>query len=242
MARSDTTQVDGQPMRIYLDAPAGGDAVPGVVVIMHGPGLDRFIEDRVEDLARHGYAAAAPDLYHRQPQDGSDMMTRIGRLRDPQLIADVDAAASHLRRLPDARVTDLAILGFCMGGRITYLLAGARPALWQAAGVFYGGNIMKPWAEQGPSPFELTRDIACPVIGFFGVEDANPSPDDVKKIDAEMTKHGKPHEFHHYEGAGHAFLNFLNADRYRDKQGADAWQKMLAFLGRHLQRRSSVAV
>jgi carboxymethylenebutenolidase len=242
MARSDTIQVDGQPMRIYLDAPAGGDAVPGVVVIMHGPGLDRFIEDRVEDLARHGYAAAAPDLYHRQPQDGSDMMTRIGRLRDPQLIADVDAAASHLRRLPDARVTDLAILGFCMGGRITYLLAGARPALWQAAGVFYGGNIMKPWAEQGPSPFELTRDIACPVIGFFGVEDANPSPDDVKKIDAEMTKHGKPHEFHHYEGAGHAFLNFLNADRYRDKQGADAWQKMLDFLGRHLQRRSSVAV
>jgi carboxymethylenebutenolidase len=226
-------------MRVYLDAPAGGGAAPGVVVIMHGPGLDRFVEDRVEDLARQGYAAIAPDLYHRQSQDGGDMMTRIGRLRDPELIADVDAAAAHLHRIPDTRVSDLAILGFCMGGRITYLLAGARPALWRAAGVFYGGNIMKPWGEQIPSPFERTGDIACPVIGFFGVEDTNPSPDDVKKIDAELTKHGKPHEFHDYEGAGHAFLNFMNAERHRPKQGADAWQKMLAFLDRHLRRKAA---
>jgi carboxymethylenebutenolidase len=234
MARWDTIQVEGHPMRTYLDVPAGGGAVPGVVVIMHGPGLDRFVEDRVENLARAGYAAIAPDLYHRQAPS-SDMMARIGQLRDLQLVADVDAAAAHLRRVPDARVGDLAILGFCMGGRITYLLAGARPALWKAAGVFYGGNIMKPWGEPGPSPFELTREIACPVIGFFGIEDANPSPDDVRKLDAELTKHGKPHEFHSYEGAGHAFLNFTNAERYREKQGADAWQKMLGFLDRHLK-------
>jgi carboxymethylenebutenolidase len=234
MARWDTTQVDGQPMKVYLDVPAGGGAVPGVVVIMHGPGLDRFVEDRVEDLARQGYAAIAPDLYHRQAPS-NDMMARIGQLRDPQLVADVEAAVAHLRR--DPRVGDLAILGFCMGGRITYLLAGARPALWKAAGVFYGGNIMKPWAESGPSPFELTRDIACPVVGFFGVEDGNPSPDDVRTIDAELTKHGKPHEFHNYAGAGHAFLNFTNSERYREKQAADAWQKMLGFLDRHLRRR-----
>jgi carboxymethylenebutenolidase len=238
MARWDTIQVEGHPMRTYLDVPAGGGAVPGVVVIMHGPGLDRFVEDRVENLARQGYAAIAPDLYHRQAPS-NDMMARIAQLRDPQLIADVDAAAAHLRGAPDARVGDLAILGFCMGGRITYLLAGARPALWKAAGVFYGGNIMKPWAEQGPSPFELTQEIACPVIGFFGVEDGNPSPDDVRKIDAELTKHGKPHEFHSYEGAGHAFLNFMNAERYREAQGADAWQKMLGFLDRHLKRQAA---
>ncbi|TMQ22030.1 MAG: dienelactone hydrolase family protein [Candidatus Rokuibacteriota bacterium] len=96
---------------------------------------------------------------------------------------------------------------------------------------------MKPWGDT-PTPFDLTREIACPLIGFFGAEDGNPSPDDVKKIDAELTKHGKPHEFHTYEGAGHAFLNFTNAERYREKQGADAWTKMLAFLDRHLTRRS----
>jgi carboxymethylenebutenolidase len=231
MARWDTIPVDGHPMRVYSDVPPGGGAVPGVVVIMHGPGLDRFIEHQVEDLARHGYAAVAPDLYHRQPPDGADMMARVGRLRDREILADADAAMAYLERVPEARVGGLAVLGFCMGGRITYLLAGARPAAWQAAGVFYGG----------PTPYELTRQIACPVIGFFGVEDANPSPDDVKKIDAELTAHGKAHEFHSYEGAGHAFLNFLNAERHRPKPAADAWDKMLDFLDKHLKRRSARA-
>jgi len=61
-------------------------------------------------------------------------------------------------------------------------------------------------------------------------------PDDVKKIDAELTKHGKPHEFHMYAGAGHAFLNFMNAERHRPTQAAEAWPKMLAFLDKHLAR------
>ena len=235
MARWDTIQVDGTPMRVYLDAPAGGGEAPGVVVIQHGPGLDRFIEDRVEDLARHGYAAAAPDLYHRQPNDGADMMARIGRLTDREIVSDVDATIAHMRQLRESRVGPLAVLGFCMGGRVTFMLAGSRPAAWQAAGVFYGGSIMKPWGDS-PTPFDLTGNIACPVIGFFGVEDTNPSPDDVKKIDGEMTRLGKPHEFHMYERAGHAFLNFGNAERYRPKQAADAWEKMLGFLDRQLKK------
>ncbi len=234
MARWDTIQVEGQPMRVYLDAPAGGGAAPGIVVIQHGPGLDRFMEDRVEDLARHGYVAAAPDLYHRQPQDGADMMTRMGRLRDKEILVDVDATIAHLRSLKDARVGDLAVLGFCMGGRVTYMLAGARPAAWRAAGVFYGGNIMKPWGDV-PAPFELTKQIACPVVGFFGLDDTNPSPGDVDRIDAELSRLGKTHEFHRYEGAGHAFLNFSNAERYRPEPAKDAWAKMLGFLERQLK-------
>jgi carboxymethylenebutenolidase len=235
MARWETVEVAGQPMRVYVDVPpGGGGSVPGIVVIMHGPGLDRFVEDRVEDLARQGYAAAAPDLYHRQPTEGLDMMARIGRLRDSEITADADAAIALLKRLPDARVGDLAVLGFCMGGRITYLLAGARPAAWRAAGVFYGGNIMKPWGE-GLAPFDRTKDIACPLIGFFGLDDTNPSPADVDAIGAELTRHGRPHEFHRYEGAGHAFLNFTNAERYRPEQARDAWAKMLGFLERHMK-------
>jgi carboxymethylenebutenolidase len=234
MARWDTTQVDGNPMRVLMGLPAGGGTAPGIVVIEHGPGLDRFMEDRVDDLARHGYVAAAPDLYHRQPDDGADMMARIGRLRDGEILTDADATIAHLRRLSDVRVGDLAVLGFCMGGRITYLLAGARPAAWRAAGVFYGGNIMRPWGD-GPAPFDLTAKIACPLIGFFGNDDANPSAADVDKIDAELSRHGKAHEFHRYDGAGHAFLNFTNAERFRPGPAKEAWAKMLDFLDRHLK-------
>ncbi len=220
-------------MRIHSEVPHGAAQAPGVVVIMHGPGLDRFIEDRVADLARHGYAAAAPDLYHRQPADDVDTMTRVGRLRDDEILADVDAAVAYLRALDRPRVTGLAVLGFCMGGRHTYLAAGARPTLWRAAGVFYGGNIMKPLGD-GPAPFELTPRIACPLIGFFGDDDTNPSPADVDRIEAELKRHHKAFELHRYEGAGHAFLNFTNAERYRPAQAQDAWQRMLDFLGRHL--------
>ena len=232
MARWDTIQVDGQPVRVYLDIPAGSGPFPAVIVAQHGAGVDRFIEDRVERLARHGYLAAAPDLYHRQPPEG-DMMTRIGRLRDKEVIADVNATIAHIQRFPDARVGKIGVTGFCMGGRVTYLMAGVNP-IFSAAGVFYGGNIMVPWGE-GPSPFDLTKNIPCPVAGFFGLEDTNPSPADVKKISEELHKFGKPHEFHSYEGAGHAFLNFQNPNVYREKPAADAWEKCLAFLDKHLK-------
>src|SRR5207237_1601142 len=85
-------------------------------------------------------------------------------VRDNEIIADADATIAHLRAMKETRVTDLAVLGFCMGGRITYLLAAARPAAWRAAGVFYGGNIMKAWGD-GPAPFDLTQDIRAPPIG-----------------------------------------------------------------------------
>ncbi len=233
MARMDTIEVNGQPMRVYFDIPDGGGARPGVVVMIHGPGLDRFIQTQVEDLARHGFVAAAPDLFHRQPDDGSETMTRVGRLRDREILEDADATVAALRGLTEVRVGPLGVVGFCMGGRLAYLLAGARPDTWRAAGVFYGGNIMKPWGD-GPAPFDLTERIACPMIGVFGADDANPSPDDVKAIDAALTRHGKPHEFHTYEGAGHAFLNFSNPERHRPEQARDAWPKLLAFFDRHL--------
>jgi len=222
-------------MHILSEVPRA-EAAPGVVLLMHGPGLDRFIEDRAQDLARHGYAVAAPDLYHRQAADGADTMTRVGRLRDDEILADVDAAVAHLRALERPRVTELAVLGFCMGGRHTYLAAGARPGLWRAAVVFYGGGIMKPWGDpQAPSPFDRTPQIACPILGLFGLDDTNPSPADVDRIDAELTRLGKPHDFHRYAGAGHAFLNFTSAERYRPEQARDAWQKALELLARHLK-------
>ena len=84
------------------------------------------------------------------------------------------------------------------------------------------------------SSAERTAAIECPLVGFFGQDDTNPSPGDVDRIDAELTAKGKPHEFHRYEGAGHAFLNFTNAERHRPAQAADAWGKLLAFLDARL--------
>ncbi|MGH7348977.1 MAG: dienelactone hydrolase family protein [Candidatus Rokuibacteriota bacterium] len=231
MAQWDRIDVDGSAMRLYVGMPSLGRAFPAVIVIQHGPGVDKFIEDRVENLAQQGYLAIAPDLYHRQTEDG-DVMTRIGRLRDAEVINDVNAAVNYARRLKDTQLGDVGIIGFCMGGRVAYLMAASKP-VFKAAAVFYGGNIMKAWGN-GPTPFDLTPYIHCPIAGFFGEDDTNPSPADVVRISAQLDKYRKAHEFHRYPDASHAFLNFSNSATYREGPARDAWDKLIPFLRRNL--------
>ena len=93
---------------------------------------------------------------------------------------------------------------------------------------------MKAWGT-GPTPFDLTPYIHCPIAGFFGAEDANPSPADVDRISGQLDRYRKPHEFHRYPAAGHAFLNFANPATYREGPARDAWDKLIPFLQRNLQ-------
>lgn len=230
-ARWETTKVDGKEMRLYVGVPQRKGPLPAVVVAHHGPGLDQTMEDAVQRLHREGYAVALPDLFHRQPA-GTEMMGRIGMLRDDEIVADMNAALAHLKA--KAALTNTGVTGFCMGGRVTYLMACANPE-FKAAAVFYGGGILKNWGD-GPTPFERSAAIQCPMIGFFGVEDTNPSPEDVKKIDAELTRLGKWHEFHNYNDTNHGFQNFLNPDRYRERAARAAWEELLAFFTEYLKR------
>jgi carboxymethylenebutenolidase len=232
--RWDTIKVNGQDMRVYIGVPAGANSRPGILVAQHGAGVDGFVQDAVNRLFRQGYIAAAPEFYHRQPPDIKENMARIGMLRDDEIVADMNATIAHMKTLRDPAVGPIGIVGFCMGGRVAYLMAAANAEI-KACTVFYGGNIMKAWGAP-PTPFERTKDIACPVIGFFGIEDTNPSPDDVAKISAELTRHGKAHEFHSYNGAGHAFQNFLDPARYRERPARGTWSEMLAFFAQHLGR------
>ena len=231
--RWDTVQVNGQPMRIYMGVPDGEPRRAGILIAQHGPGVDAFIQDVVHRLFREGYIAAAPELYHRQPAQVPEGTSRVTLLKDDEIIADMNAALAHMKSLKDPAVGPIGITGFCMGGRVSYLMATVIAEL-KACSVFYGGNMFKQWGSL-PSPFDRTKDIHCPVIGFYGNEDTNPSPDDVNRIDAELTRLAKPHEFHRYNGAGHAFQNFLDASRYRERPARGSWSEMLAFFRQHLK-------
>ncbi|MBI4205764.1 MAG: dienelactone hydrolase family protein [Betaproteobacteria bacterium] len=228
----ETIQVDGKDMRVYVGVPERAGRHPGIVIAQHGPGVDAQIQDAVHRLHREGYVVAAPELFHRQPPD-VDPGKRTGLLRDDEIIADINATVAHLKRMP-MTVAPLGIAGFCMGGRVVYLMACVNPE-FKAAAVFYGGNIFKALGG-GPSPFERSAGIRCPIIGFFGAEDTNPAPDDVKKIDTELTRLGKWHEFHTYNNAGHAFQNFSSAERYRERAARASWTEMLAFFTEYLKR------
>ena len=230
--RWDSVTVDGETMRCYVAVPAGEGPFPAVVVIQHASGVDDFTQEMAGRFAAAGYVAIAPELYHRQdPESGEDPLTRMGRLRDVEVVRDVNAAIDHAGRLDEVAPDRIGIAGFCMGGRVSYLMATHLPSL-RAAVVFYGGNIMVPWGE-GPAPFDRTERIACSLLGLFGEQDTNPSPADVAKIDAELTRLGKQHEFHTYAGVGHAFMSAARPG-YRQDVADDAWGKCLGWLQPHL--------
>ncbi len=229
----DTVAIGGGSMRCYATAPSGAGRHPAVVVIQHAGGVDEFIRTMTDRVAEAGYAGIAPDLYHRDdPSSGDDALTRMGRLRDGNIVQDVTAAIGHLKSQANVRADHIGITGFCMGGRVAYLMA-AHSADLKAAVVFYGGNIMVPWGE-GPAPFDISDRIACPVFGLFGQDDGNPNPADVAKIEAELTRLGKAHEFHSYAGAGHAFMS-EGRPSYRPESAADAWTKCIAWFDRYLK-------
>jgi carboxymethylenebutenolidase len=193
---------------------------------MHAPGVDGFIRGICERLADSGYRAVAPDLYHRQTEPDLGPLERMALLKDSEVLIDLQAAWT------DALDADLprAVVGFCMGGRLSYLWA-ARGEGVAASVVFYGGSTASAWGD-GPSPLEQSAAITAPVLGLFGSDDTNPSPADVARLDAALTAAGVRHSFTSYAGAGHAFLNDKRPS-YRAEAAADAWQRCLKFLDEH---------
>jgi carboxymethylenebutenolidase len=219
-------------MPLYVSLPSGDRPVPGIIVVHGQSGLAGFIKETTHMMALQGYAAVAPNLYHRDgPDCKDDGPTRKARLRDPSIINDINASIGFLNHHSRLQAGRLGIVGFCMGGRLVYLMAAANSDL-KAGVMFYPSSTMVPFGD-GPSPFERTREIACPIQGHFGADDQNPSLADMRKLDAELTKWSKTYEFHTYAGAAHAFVN-SGSRNYRPHAAALSWPRATEFFSRHL--------
>jgi carboxymethylenebutenolidase len=224
---------DNSKMPVYVSRPDGAGPFPAMVVIQHQGGVDEFVQGITLQLAQDGYVAAAPNLYHRDgPECTDDIVSRRSRLSDRRIINDVDATARFLQSQRFVDGNRLAIIGFCMGGRIVYLAAAANP-VFKAAVTYYPSNAFRPWGRDLPSPFERTAEIHCPVQGHFGADDKNPSPEDMNKLGAELTKFDKAHEFYSYPEAAHAFMDSTK-DSYRRQAAEAAWERTLDFLRKNL--------
>lgn len=149
---------DGR-MRVYIAAPDSAGAFPGVVVIHNRGGVHDILEVAGK-IASAGYVAAAPDMYYRDGMDcQDDGPTRRARLRDATVIKDANAVAAFLKVHKATKDQPLGILGFCMGGRVTYLMAAANPG-FKAAVMYYGGGIFVPWGMAPPLSPALRRFTA----------------------------------------------------------------------------------
>lgn len=234
-----TVDVQGSPMECLVFQPEGAGPFPGVVVAQHLPiahaGLEKdpFTIDVGERLAKAGYAAIIPFIFHWWPPE-EDVEIKRKEWRDDRNIADLDAAFDLLSGLASVDKDRIGIMGHCWGGRVAWLGAGRNPN-YKVSAVLYGGRIKIAMGEGSVPPIELAGNMKCAMIGIFGNDDQNPSPDDVKDLDAALNAAGIEHEFHCYDGAGHGFQDFCNEDRYRKEQTDDAWQKLFAFFDAKLR-------
>src|ERR1700682_2415081 len=150
----------------YYAHPTNAGPHPGVVVIHHMPGWDEWTCEVARKFAHHGYAAVAPSLYFRVG-DGADEAV-VAKVRgdggnpDDQIVGDVNGAISFLREQSHA-TGKIGVIGFCSGGRETYLVACRLGKGIDAAVDCWGGNVVVDAAALTPkkpvAPIDLTPGI-----------------------------------------------------------------------------------
>jgi carboxymethylenebutenolidase len=228
----------GHPIHAYAARPAGDDPVPGVVLVHHLPGWDELYLELTRRFAHHGFAAICPDLYcrtgHGAPDDIAARVRGSGGVPDAQVVGDCVGARDHLTMQPGSN-GKVGIIGSCSGGRHAYLVA-CSSGRFDAVVDLWGGRVVQTeFTENQPvAPISLTRDLTCPVLGIFGNDDRAPSPEEVDQHEAELKQHGKPYEFHRYDGAGHGFW-YYDRPAYRPEQAMDSWGKVMTFFDQHLR-------
>lgn len=219
-------------VQCFIVYPEVKDKAPAVVVIHEIFGLSDWARGVADQLAAAGYIAIAPDLLSGMAPggggtsefSGQDAVTKaVSMLPPAQVIADLDAAADYVSKLPACN-GKVAVAGFCWGGSQTFRYATHNGKI-KAAFVFYG---------TGPDdPKEIAR-IGCPVYGFYGGNDARVDATIPKSVDL-MKSAGKTYDPVTYEGAGHGFMRAgeaPDAGEANKKAREEAWKRWLEAMKR----------
>jgi carboxymethylenebutenolidase len=151
-------------------------------------------------------------------------------VQDPKAMEDVGAAIVHLKSQSNVKAGSLGVIGFCMGGRLTYLTAAHHANDVKCAVPYYGGGI----TMGNPSPLSRTGEIKCPMYLFFGAKDQLIPMDQVGQINTELTTKKVPFQMKIYPDAGHGFFCDERGS-YHEKSAKDAWDKTKSFFAQHLK-------
>src|ERR1700691_2651143 len=164
---------DGTEMNAYVARPSGDGKYPGVLVFQEAFGVNAHIRDVTERLAREGYVSIAPDLYHRTApgfegkyDDFQSVFQHMKAMTEKGTVENIRAAHAWLTRSSRVMPHKIASIGFCMGGRASFLAATSLPL--QASISFYGG-------EKAPALRPPAADVAAPPLAFFGAVSTNTS-------------------------------------------------------------------
>jgi carboxymethylenebutenolidase len=208
----------------YLSAPDGGRG-PGVVVIQEWWGLVPHIKSIADRLAREGFLALAPDLYHgkstRSPDEAGKLMMA---LNIDQAERDLAGAMRFLKAQASNSSGKVGTVGFCMGGALS-LYAASKNADVSACVVFYGGH---------PKVQPDLAALRAPVLGLYAEKDSFVTVASVRELESKLKILGKQYELHVYPKVDHGFFNDERPEVYDTEAAADAWNRTLSFFRQHL--------
>ena len=222
------TSTDGTPVQAYLTRPKKDGPLPAIVVIHENRGLNDHIQDVARRLAKEGYVVLAPDLLSRlggtAKFPGDEATEAIRKLNEDMLTKDLTGAIDYLKSQKFVRAGKIGVTGFCWGGGNVLLIA-TRDKDLAAVVVYYGRN---------PQNLDDVKNITAPVMGHYGEKDQGITSQ-VPKLAEAMKKYGKSFEYKVYLGAGHAFNNDTNPERYNAETAKEAWARTLEFFKKNLQ-------
>ena len=222
------TSADGTELAAFLATP-DDEARAGVVILPDVRGLYHFYEELALRFAEHGYAAIAIDYFGRtagatKRDEHFEYMPHVDETTDDDVQADTRAAVETLRGLG---VGSVFTVGFCFGGRASWVAAASHHGLAGAVG-FYGG----PTRERGgASPVARVAEIECPILALQAGADKNITAEDNAAFDEALTGAGIEHEIVEYEGAPHSFFDRKQEEFQADSD--DAWRRTLEFIAAH---------
>lgn len=204
----------------------------GVVVLPDVRGLYRFYEELALRFGERGYPAVAFDYFGRtagvaKRDDEFPYMDHVALTTPEGIQQDVRAAVDYLRSPAGGGCTAIFTVGFCFGGRNSWLAAAGGHDLAGAVG-FYGSTGER---NGSPGPTQLAADFEAPILALQAGDDANILPEHNAAFDAALTAAGVEHELVVYDGAPHSFFD-RKFEEHADAS-ADAWERVLAFITQH---------
>jgi carboxymethylenebutenolidase len=236
MSWVEVTTPDG-PMKVF-EAHEEGARRGAVVVVQEAFGVNDYVAQVARDLAAEGWHAVAPDLFHRSGggvvpyEDGMPaIFEKFAGLDDAKVLDDLDAALGllHQRGFDDRSI---GVVGFCWGGRVSFL-AAARRRLGAAVG-FYGGGLVTARFPQFPALVAEAGDLKTPWLGLFGDLDQSIPVEDVETVRAALEAAPVDHDVHRYPDAGHGFHCYARSGNFHKESAEDGWDRALAWFAGHL--------
>lgn len=212
-------------MRGFLARPKTGSKFPAVIVIHENRGLVPHIQDVTRRMAKEGFLALAPDALSPvggTPADISNVGELFKQLNGEQTTKNFVAAVKYLKTSP-LSTGKVGCTGFCWGGAMTNQVAVNAPDL-DAAVPYYGRQPVE----------QDVAKIKAPLMAHYAENDAGINAG-IPAFEEALKKYKKEYQIFIYEGAGHAFNNDSNPERYNAEAAKLAWSRTIGFFKEKLK-------